>query len=73
MPRSLGLGEGDGLQMGVCMANGALGAPGKGMSKWTGRRGSQVRVTIGMWVELASRIKSLRVCVCVCVCVFGSS
>ena len=51
------------------MADGASAAPGKGMSVWTGRRGSQVRVTMGMWTEFASWVKSLCVCVCVCVCV----
>ena len=51
------------------MAAGASAAPGKGTSVWTGRRGSQVRVTMGMWTEFASWVKSLCVCVCVCVCV----
>ena len=45
------------------MADGATAAPGKGTSVWTGRRGSQVRVTMGMWAEFASWVKSLCVCV----------
>ena len=36
------------------MADGALAAPGKGMSVGTGRRGSQMRVTVGCrWSLLA--------------------
>lgn len=54
----LGVGWGewavDACLYGVRMADGALAAPGKGMSVGTGRRGSQMRVTVGCrWSLLA--------------------